>query len=347
MPMQRYICIAESLYEDKASWLAWGICTESDNPSSAAGDTVMRYPDEMDLDVNLLGWEDAETAFILVKNIDTGEIFRVVVDFELSIAGNEAAIDKSFIPPKEQIMRFCNPDCLIEWRPAEPPRYKKDYVGKLVRVTEFDRQYLPDSAAVPPDGAVCEITRRSNDYGGGEFELTLSWHCPACHRSHKSLIPETWVSERKAFFVEPAGLADYTQALDDERPAMLYLATSYSHPDPAKRAARANLASECAAWLMHKGWSVASPLSMGHAIWTAYPNLETGFEFWREPCLRMLEMSDALVVLLLDGVRESVGVAAEIDHARKLGIPLNQVKLPGPDGGGEPFEVVPQPKWWR
>ena len=66
-------------------------------------------------------------------------------------------------------MRFCNPDCLIDWRVVEPPRYKKDYVGKLVRVTEFDRRYLSDSAALPPDGAVCKITRRSNDYGGGEF----------------------------------------------------------------------------------------------------------------------------------------------------------------------------------
>lgn len=244
-------------------------------------------------------------------------------------------------------MRFCNPDCLIEWRPVEPPRFKKDYVGKLVRVAEFSRRHLSDSMGLPPDGAVCEITRRSNDFGGGEFKLTLRWHCPTCDRAHEKLIPEVWIAEGKIRFVEPTGLADYTQALDDERPAMLYLATSYSHPDPAKRAARANLASECAGWLMRRGWSVASPLSMGHAIWTAYPNLETNFAAWREPCLRMLEMSDALVVLLLDGIRESVGVAAEIDHARKLGIPCNQIKLAGNEKGGEPFEVIPNPKWWR
>ena len=61
----------------------------------------MRLPDEMNLDVNLLGWEDSETAFILVKNVDTGEILRVAVDFELSIAVTEAAVDKNFTPPKE------------------------------------------------------------------------------------------------------------------------------------------------------------------------------------------------------------------------------------------------------
>lgn len=246
-------------------------------------------------------------------------------------------------------MRFCNPDCLIEWREVSPPRYKKDYVGKLVRVAEFNRRLFPDGPAIPPDGAVCTVTRRSNDYGGGEFRLTLRWNCPACERAHERLISETQIAEGKARFVEPAGLADYTQALDDERPAMLYLATSYSHPDPAKRAARAALASQCAAWLMRGGWSVYSPLSMGHAIAHECPELETGFNAYREPCLRMLEMSDALVALLLDGIRESVGVAAEIDHARKLGIPLNQIRLAGDEAArnGAAFEVVPQPRWWR
>ena len=43
------------------------------------------------------------------------------------------------------------------------------------------------------------------------------------------------------------------------------------------------------------------------------------------------------------------GLAAEIDHARKLGLPLNQIKLPGEEAAqrGEPFEVVPRPQWWR
>ena len=152
--------------------------------------------------------------------------------------------------------------------------------------------------------------------------------------------------------MEPVGLADATQALALDRPALLYLATSYSHPEPAKRAARANLASECAAWLMRKGWSVVSPLSMGHAIIQAdweRGDLSADFKTWREPCLRMLEMSDALVVLMLEGIRESVGVAAEIDHARRLGLPCNQIRLPGEEAAndGEPFEVVARPKWWR
>lgn len=243
-------------------------------------------------------------------------------------------------------MRLCNPDCLIDWRVVEPPKFKKDYEGKLLQIGQFDRKYQT-GATLPPDGAVCQIERRFNGGGAGnDFTLEISWGCPACDRHHRKNIPETWVSEGKAHFVEPIGLADATCALGDH-PAVLYLATSYSHPDPAKRAAHAALASQCAAWLISKGWCVISPLSMGHAISVEAPNLPTDFAAAKEVCLRMLEASDALIVLLLEGVRESIGVAAEIDHARKLGIPLNQVKVLAGEGAGGAFEIIPLPKWWR
>lgn len=241
-------------------------------------------------------------------------------------------------------MNLCNPDCLIDWRVVEPPKYKKDYEGKLLKIMQFSHKYRV-GAFLPPDGAVCRISRRYKD-GGDTFQLEVSWYCPACDSSHRKHIPETWISEGKAHFVEPGGLADATCALGDH-PAVLYLATSYSNPDPAKRAAHASLASQCAAWLMSKGWCVISPLSMGQAIAVEAPNLPTDFATAREVCLRMLEASDALIVLLLEGVRESVGVAAEIDHARKLGIPLNQVKALAGEGAGGDFEIIPSPKWWR
>ena len=243
-------------------------------------------------------------------------------------------------------MRLCNPDCLIDWAVAQPPKYKKDYEGKLLRVAQFDRKYQT-GATLPPDGAVCQIDRRFNGGGAGNsFSLEISWACPACDRYHRKDIPETWISEDKAQFVEPMGLADATYALGDH-PAVLYLATSYSNPDPAKRAAHASLASQCAAWFMGRGWCVLSPLSMGQAIAVEAPTLPTDFAAAQEVCLRMLEASDALVVLLLEGVRESIGVAAEIDHARKLGIPLNQVKMMAGEGAGGDFEIISNPKLWR
>ena len=240
-------------------------------------------------------------------------------------------------------MPLCNPDCLIDWAVAQPPKYKKDYEGKLLRIPNFTR-YRPDGADLPPDGAVVRIERRYNN--GSQFEMQVSWSCPACDHPHTGYVPEAWIAEDKAQFVEPIGLADATSALGDH-PAVLYLATSYSNPDPAKRAAHASLASQCAAWLMSKGWCVISPLSMGQAIAVEAPTLPTDFTAAQEVCLRMLEASDALIVLLLEGVRESIGVAAEIDHARKLGIPLNQVKALAGEGARGDFEIIPSPKWWR
>lgn len=247
---------------------------------------------------------------------------------------------------------LCNPDCLIEWRNTPPPKFKKDYPGKFLRVPDFQRRGYTDwpGSHLPPDGSVCVCRSRYNDgSGAGAMKLALVWHCPACGREHEEQIPEVWIAEGKAGFVEPAGLADVSWAVG-EHPPVIYLATSYTHELPEKRAARAALASQCAAWLMAHGWHVVSPVSMGHAIaCDAGAAIAPDFSRWREVCLRMLEASDGLAVLLLDGIRESVGVAAEIDHARRLGLPCNQIKLAGPEAAdaGQPFEIVPAPKWWR
>ena len=247
---------------------------------------------------------------------------------------------------------LCNPDCLIEWREVPPPRYKKDWPGTFVRVPRFDdylRRHEHPGSNLPPDGSVCLLSRRVT--GEGEPVCILHWHCPGCLHCHETRIPDAWLAEGKAHFVEPAGLADASWATDDAHPPVLYLATAYTHADAARRGARANLASECAAWLMGRGWNVISPVSMGHAIGCAARAgvIPPDFARWREVCLRLLEASDALVVLMLDGLSTSVGLAAEIDHARKLGLPLNQIKLPGEEAAqrGEPFEVVPRPQWWR
>lgn len=239
-------------------------------------------------------------------------------------------------------MILCNPDNLIEWQTIAPPKFKKDWCGCLVQVPNFERNAAYRSCKfLPPDGGVCSIARRSNDYGGKEFKLELEWHCPACARAHTAFIPESWIDEGKASFVKAVGLADYTHNLIDVRAPLLYLAAPYSAPEPAKRAARANLSSQCAGWLMSKGFSVYSPLSMGHAIAQEVPTVATDFAAWSEACLRMLEVSDAFCVLLLDNVYHSVGVRAELEMARKLGLPCNQIKLEE-----EGFSVLPTPKWW-
>ena len=99
MSMQRYICIAESLYEDKVSWLAFGMELMNTAPSSAAWRVVECCPKEAGAEDFIC--DEAEPIPVLVKNADTGEVVRVIVEIEWRIAVTEAVIDKSFTPPKE------------------------------------------------------------------------------------------------------------------------------------------------------------------------------------------------------------------------------------------------------
>lgn len=137
-------------------------------------------------------------------------------------------------------------------------------------------------------------------------------------------------------------------AFKEGRIPVLYLAAPYSHTNKKKRAARALLASHCAAWLMAQGHCVLSPLSMGHAIWQAGQeigaSLPADFEAWRKPCLRLLEASSAVAVLMLDGVRESRGVNFELLYAAAEGLPRCQIRRD--PGAVRPFHIVQNPEWW-
>ena len=105
---------------------------------------------------------------------------------------------------------------------------------------------------------------------------------------------------------------------------MIYLAVPYSHADPSIRKARFQAACRTAAEMMRGGKTVFSPLSHSHAI--AQYGLPKDWAFW-EACDRTyLEVCDEVVVLMLDGWRQSKGVQAEIEIARELGKPVSYLK---------------------
>lgn len=110
---------------------------------------------------------------------------------------------------------------------------------------------------------------------------------------------------------------------------MIYLASPYSHPDPAVREFRFREACRAAARFMRVGSAVFSPIAHGHCICTY--GLPTDWRFW-EPFDRFqLEHCDEVFVLTLDGWRESVGVQAEIRIAGECGKPVRYV---APEGVG-------------
>lgn len=102
---------------------------------------------------------------------------------------------------------------------------------------------------------------------------------------------------------------------------LIYLATPYSHPDPAVRELRFHQVNRVAARLMHKGLHIFSPISHTHPIAVA-GELPTGFDYWEKYDRAILSTCCKVIVLRLEDWIMSVGVAKEIQMARQMGIPV-------------------------
>ena len=100
---------------------------------------------------------------------------------------------------------------------------------------------------------------------------------------------------------------------------MIYLATPYSHRDPAVKQARFEAVNKIAADLMRAGEHVFSPISHTHPIALA-GDLPGGWDYWEAYDRVMLAACDTLIVLMLPGWIESTGVCAEIKIARETGM---------------------------
>jgi nucleoside 2-deoxyribosyltransferase len=101
---------------------------------------------------------------------------------------------------------------------------------------------------------------------------------------------------------------------------MIYLASPYSHPDPAVRERRFRAACSAAATLLQNGHAVFSPIAHGHVL--AEHGLPTDWTFWQRCDREHLERCDEVIVLTLDGWQESSGVHAELKRARQLEKPI-------------------------
>ena len=108
--------------------------------------------------------------------------------------------------------------------------------------------------------------------------------------------------------------------------SLVYLAVPYSHPDPAIRQQRFEAVNVVAAKLMLEGLHIFSPISHTHPIALA-GDLPTGFDFWEQYDRAILETCRQVLVLMLDGWKESKGVTAEIAMAQKIGIPVDYLPV--------------------
>lgn len=105
---------------------------------------------------------------------------------------------------------------------------------------------------------------------------------------------------------------------------LTYLASPYSDPDPAVMEDRFRRACVVAGALMLEGIHVYSPIAHSHPI-AQMVAMPTGFEFWREYDEAMIARCSQVLVLTLPGWAWSRGVLAEIECARRLGIPVRYI----------------------
>lgn len=101
---------------------------------------------------------------------------------------------------------------------------------------------------------------------------------------------------------------------------MLYLASPYSHDDPAIRVARFEAACAETAMMIREGLNVFSPIAYSHQFDVKYGIDE--WEVWMRIDRDMLASCGELHVLMLPGWNHSKWVQAEIEHARNIGKPI-------------------------
>lgn len=103
----------------------------------------------------------------------------------------------------------------------------------------------------------------------------------------------------------------------------VYLGSPYSkQPDLDEAAA---LAERAAARLMEGGAVVYSPIAHGHAV--AQHGLPVTWKFWKAQCQPFIDAAESLIVLMLDGWDDSVGLTYEIEEFERQGKRVTYVTL--------------------
>ena len=111
----------------------------------------------------------------------------------------------------------------------------------------------------------------------------------------------------------------------------IYLASPYSHPDPAVRLRRYFAVRDATTWLLRRQLWVYSPIVHCHDLVTS-AGLPTDFAFWAEYNYVMIDHAEMLFVLTLEGHTASLGVAGERRYAQSKGIPVLEFAPPPADG---------------
>lgn len=124
-------------------------------------------------------------------------------------------------------------------------------------------------------------------------------------------------------------LADFPTMLGGTHSNLAYIAAPYSHPDPEVVEGRMDEFANIISLLMAMEIHAVSPL-MNHPYLGRRRTPGT-YDYWGPYSINLLRRCDAVIVIMLDGWIESVGVQDEIKHAKEFKKPVFVCR---PDGSG-------------
>lgn len=108
---------------------------------------------------------------------------------------------------------------------------------------------------------------------------------------------------------------------------MIYLASPYTHQDPAIVKYRYQAVRAQVGWMLDAGVYVYSPIVHFHHV-AKHHELPTDAKFWANHNRHMLNLANRMDVLCLEGWEESVGVKQEMEWAKEWRIPVRMIELP-------------------
>lgn len=112
----------------------------------------------------------------------------------------------------------------------------------------------------------------------------------------------------------------------------VYLASPYSHPDPEVRLSRFNTVMAAGAWLLSRRIWYFSPVQYTHILALRF-KLPTDADFWWDYNRTMIDAHRAVIMLCIDGWKESKGMKQELEYAREHGLRVQYlVPAESPEG---------------
>lgn len=107
---------------------------------------------------------------------------------------------------------------------------------------------------------------------------------------------------------------------------LIYIASPFSHPSRWVMKLRWAIVTAIGAKLVNEGIHIFGPITESHA-YDEFGVEQSGWEFWREHDLLMIDKCDELWVATMKGWMQSKGVQSEIEYAKKLGKPIHYINI--------------------